>query len=87
MGLVLTITSLEMVKFETAGQKSAFGVDQDANGSVPQIFILILWVALWILLYLILFLPNDQESQEQRDIEDARNYQKEVAKLNSKSAA
>jgi len=39
------------------------------------------------LLYLILFLPSDEEAQEQREIDDARKYQEEVAKMNSKTAA
>jgi len=50
-------------------------VDQDADGQVPQIWVLVLSIIAWVVLYLLLFLPTEDEEKENQAFEEAEQAQ------------
>jgi len=50
-------------------------VDQDADGQVPQIWVLVLSIIAWVVLYLLLFLPTEDEEKENQAFEEAKQAQ------------
>ena len=45
--------------------------DADADGQVPQIWVLVLSIIAWVVLYLLLFLPTEEEEKENQAFEEA----------------
>ena len=50
-------------------------MDQDADGQVPQIWVLVLSIIAWVVLYLLLFLPTEDEEKENQAFEEAEQAQ------------